>query len=165
MGRRVLPNLLTRELFSKVDFYKYANNEEDTRRDYWWRNRARVKSNNGASRPEQSHEHWNRSYVSNRIKTNRYTWWNFLPVALFLQFTKVVNCFYFVQMIMQFFPDIRTNKPEFVATVLATLIFIGVVKEGLADWKRYKTDRASNAQPTQLVTGELLEKPTFNYQQ
>ena len=51
-GRRVLPNLLTRELFSKIDFYKYANNEEDTRKEYWWRNRARVKSNSGAQRAE-----------------------------------------------------------------------------------------------------------------
>ena len=64
-------------------------------------------------------------------------------------------------MIMQLFPSIRTNKPEFVGIVLTTLILIGVIKELMADLKRYKTDRASNAQPTQLVTGELTDKPAF----
>ena len=80
-----------------------------------------------------------------------------MPLALFMQFTKVVNCFYFVQMVMQLFPQIRTNKPEFVATVLFILILIGVVKEGVADHKRYKTDKTSNALPTEIVTGKLKD--------
>ena len=48
-------------------------------------------------------------------------------------------------MILQSFPSISTNKPEFVAIVLSILILIGMAKELLADIKRYKTDKASNA--------------------
>ena len=46
--------------------------------------------------------------------------------------------------------------------VLVTLMIIGMVKELLADMKRYKTDKLSNALPTQLLTGKLLEKSQLN---
>ena len=95
-----------------------------------------------------NHEQFNRKYTSNQIKTTRYTWWNFLPISLFLQFTKVVNCFYLANMILQSFPSVATNKPEYVGMVLGTLILIGMVKDLLADIKRFKTDKQSNAKPT-----------------
>ena len=38
------------------------------------------------------------------------------------------------------------------------LVLIGMGKELVADVKRYKTDKASNKLPTQLVTGRLLDK-------
>ena len=43
-------------------------------------------------------------------------------------------------------------------SVLAILILIGMVKEGLADYKRHKTDKLSNAQPAHLITGKFLDK-------
>ena len=57
----------------------------------------------------------------------------------------MVNVFYFMNMVLQMFPQVRTNKPEYIAIVLGTLIFIGMLKEFLADLKRYKTDKSSNA--------------------
>ena len=48
-----------------------------------------------------NHEQWNAKYTSNRIKTTVYTWWSFLPHSMFLQFTKVVNCFYVVNCVLQ----------------------------------------------------------------
>lgn len=53
-----------------------------------------------------------------------------------------------MNMILQMFPSVRTNKPEYIAIVLGTLIFIGMLKEFMADLKRYKTDKASNASQT-----------------
>ena len=41
--------------------------------------------------------------------------------------------------------------------VLVVLILIGMLKEGLADYKRFKTDKESNALPTQLLTGRLRD--------
>ena len=76
-------------------------------------------------------------------------------MSLFLQFTKVINVFYFFNMLLQFNPSISTNKPQFIAMVLVTLILIGMIKEFVADFKRYRTDRASNSAPTQLITGKL----------
>ena len=51
-------------------------------------------------------------------------------------------------MILQSFPSVATNKPEYVGMVLGTLILIGMVKDLLADIKRFKTDKQSNAKPT-----------------
>ena len=65
-------------------------------------------------------------------------------------------------MILQSFPSISTNKPEFVFMVLFTLILIGMVKELMADCKRFRTDKSSNALPTQLVTGKCGDKKTLN---
>ena len=90
------------------------------------------------------------------MKTTRYSWFSFIPIALFLKFTKVVNGFYVVNTVLNSIPQISTNDPIFAFTVLAILIFIGMLKEGLADWKRFKTDKLSNAQPTQRLTGRLL---------
>jgi magnesium-transporting ATPase (P-type) len=59
-------------------------------------------------------------------------------------------------MILQSIPSISTNKPEYIAIVLLTLIFIGILKEFLADLKRYRGDKASNASQTQLLTGKIL---------
>ena len=49
---------------------------------------------------------------------------------------------------MQSFPSISTNEPIYGAIVLTTLILIGMVKEFLADLKRYRTDKESNSMPT-----------------
>ena len=100
--------------------------------------------------------------MSNRIKTTRYTWWNFVPLALFLQFTKVVNCFYVVNTILQSIPSISTNDPIYASSVLMLLILIGMLKEGLADYKRYKTDKGSNATPTQILTGNVVASQEKN---
>jgi len=62
-------------------------------------------------------------------------------------------------MILQSIPSISTNKPEYIGIVLLTLIFIGMLKEFLADLKRYRTDKASNASETQLLTGKLVDTP------
>ncbi len=63
---------------------------------------------------------------------------------------------------LQSFPSISTNDPIFSVIVLVTLMIIGMVKELLADMKRYKTDKLSNALPTELLTGKLLEKSQRN---
>lgn len=35
-----------------------------------------------------------RPFKSNKISTTRYSLWNFFPVTIMLQFTKIANCFY-----------------------------------------------------------------------
>ena len=115
---------------------------------------SRVRSSDSAA----MHEQWNRRYVSNRIKTTRYTWWNFVPRALLLQFTKIVNCFYVVNTVLQSIPSISTNDPIYASFVLMLLILIGMLKEALADWKRYKTDLLSNGLATERLTGFLVSK-------
>ena len=77
-------------------------------------------------------------YHSNRITSTRYNLFSFLPGAFFLQFTKVINCFYLVNMILQAIPQVSTNKWYYTAFPLCIIIGMGMLKEGLADLKRYQ---------------------------
>jgi magnesium-transporting ATPase (P-type) len=92
-------------------------------------------------------------YYSNVVKSTRYNLISFVPATLFLQFTKVINCFYLVNMILQMFPQISTNAWYFTAFPLAFIIGLGMIKEAIADLKRYLQDRQVNNYPVKKVTG------------
>ena len=101
------------------------------------------------------HEHWNRRYVSNKIKTTRYNVFNFIPITFMLQFTKVINVFYLFNMILQSIPEVTTNDWYFTLMPLSGMVSLGMIKEFIADYKRYKMDRTANGMPTRLVNGQL----------
>ena len=44
-GRRVMPNVISQDLFNKVDFYKHSG-EEETKKRYPWLSRAKVQTSN-----------------------------------------------------------------------------------------------------------------------
>ena len=83
-------------------------------------------------------------YASNAVKSTKYNLINFLPLSIMLQFTKVINCFYFANMILQMIPSVSTNFWGFTAVPLAVIIFIGVLKEGLSDYRRTIQDKKVN---------------------
>jgi len=45
-------------------------------------------------------------FCSNYVKTTRYTKWNFLPLCLFFQYTKVSNLYFLLSAIIQAIPII-----------------------------------------------------------
>ena len=87
------------------------------------------------------------SNPTNRRKSTRYTWWNFLPWTILLQFLKVVNIFYTITGCLQLIKSIRTNSPLAVFLPLGTIILLGVAKEGLGELKRYRADKKVNGTP------------------
>lgn len=58
---------------------------------------------------------------------------------------------------MQSNKSISTNRPEYTAAAPIVLLLLGMLKEGLADFKRYRTDYASNSMPTEILTGKVLD--------
>lgn len=113
-------------------------------------------TNKGSAFKEYINHHQNAVYPTNKVKTTRYTILNFLPITFMLQFTKVINVFYLGNAILQSFPSVSTNDPLYTIIPLAILIFLGMLKEGLADYKRYKIDKATNAAPVRRLTGKYL---------
>ena len=92
------------------------------------------------------------AFITNKISTTKYSLLSYLPHTLLLQFTKYANCFYLVSAILQSIPSISTNDPLATVIPLAYVIILGIIKEGLADWKRYKSDREVNNYPvTRMV--------------
>ena len=143
----MIPSLQSKELFRKVNFFGQSTDHDNAPR-------ASIKSKVGDSGLEM-HEHWNRRYPSNKIKTTRYTWYNFIPITFFLQFTKVINVFYLFNMILQAIPSVSTNDWIYTAFPLSAMVSLGMVKEFVADWKRYKMDKESNAMPARRLNGFL----------
>ena len=74
-----------------------------------------------------------------------------MPIALLIQFAKVSNTFYLVGAILQSFPEISTNDPLATIIPLAYVVAVGMLKEFLADYKRYKSDKKTNSQPASII--------------
>lgn len=58
---------------------------------------------------------------------------------------KVVNIFYLVTAILNYIPSIRVNKPAATIVPLSFVILLGIAKELIAELKRYKEDKKTNA--------------------
>ena len=104
---------------------------------------------------QKRHEHWNRRYPSNKIKTTRYNIFNFIPITFLLQFTKVINVFYLFNMILQSIPEVSTNDWFYTLIPLSAMVSLGMVKEFVGEYKRWKEDKQSNAMPALVLNGNL----------
>jgi hypothetical protein len=88
-------------------------------------------------------------------KSTAYKWWNFFPIALYLQFKKIVNIFYLVTAILNFIPSIAVNKPAATLVPLSFVILLGIAKEAVAEIKRYQDDKKTNAvKAERLIDGK-----------
>ncbi|MFS8160576.1 MAG: hypothetical protein ACMG6E_10310 [Candidatus Roizmanbacteria bacterium] len=56
----------------------------------------------------------------------------------------MTNVFYLANVILQFQPSISTNSPLASLIPLSFVIFIGMLREFLADLKRWSEDRKTN---------------------
>jgi phospholipid-translocating ATPase len=88
-----------------------------------------------------------RPYVSNSIRTSRYTIYDFLPKQLIFQFTRLANFYLLCVGIPQTIPGISTTGNF--TTILPLLFFVLLIicKEGYDDWKRHRLDKVENARP------------------
>ena len=85
-----------------------------------------------------------KKYPTNKIVTARYNNWNFLPIAFLVQFTKLGNVFWAVNLVLQLIPQISTKKPITLAILIWVIIGVGMVKEWLSDYKRSIADKQTN---------------------
>jgi phospholipid-translocating ATPase len=91
------------------------------------------------------------SNPSNRLKTTKYNIFTFIPITLFLQFAKIVNAFFLVNGILQSIPSIRTNSPLATLVPLTFVVILGMVKEAIAEIRRWQEDRAFNKNQTRVL--------------
>jgi phospholipid-translocating ATPase len=84
-------------------------------------------------------------YVSNSIRTSRYTIYDFLPKQLIFQFTRLANFYFLCVGIPQTIPGLSTTGSF--TTILPLLFFVAltVLKEGYDDYKRHRLDTMENA--------------------
>lgn len=104
-------------------------------------------------------------YLSNRIRTSRYTVWNFLPRQLLYQFSRLANAYFLIIAILQMIPGFSTTGRFTTIIPLLVFVFLTMAKEGYDDFKRYRLDKAENNSRARILqpgVGSGHESPPRN---
>ncbi|KAI0883071.1 phospholipid-translocating P-type ATPase [Annulohypoxylon maeteangense] len=93
-------------------------------------------------------------YISNFIRSSRYTKWSFLPKQLYFQFSKLANFYFLIIAILQLIPGLSTTGSF--TTLIPLLIFVSIsmAKEGFDDYRRYVLDKTENLAPAWVLDPE-----------
>ncbi|KAJ2899996.1 hypothetical protein MKZ38_002715 [Zalerion maritima] len=83
-------------------------------------------------------------FISNFIRSSRYTVWDFLPKQLFFQFSKLANFYFLVIGIMQMIPGLSTTGTYTTIAPLMAFVSLSMAKEGWDDYRRYRLDKVEN---------------------
>lgn len=96
-------------------------------------------------------ERTGKHYVSNTIRSSRYSLWSFLPRQLIAQFSKLANFYFLCVSILQMIPGLSTTGTF--TTLAPLLIFVGISisKEGYDDVRRYRLDKEENNRITSVL--------------
>ncbi|CAK7231159.1 drs2 neo1 protein [Sporothrix eucalyptigena] len=83
-------------------------------------------------------------FISNFIRSSRYTVWNFLPKQLIFQFMKLANFYFLIISILQMIPGLSSTGTYTTIAPLLFFVAISMFKEGFDDYRRYRLDRVEN---------------------
>ncbi|KAI0158039.1 phospholipid-translocating P-type ATPase [Hypoxylon sp. FL1284] len=106
-------------------------------------------------------------YISNFIRSSRYTKWSFVPKQLYFQFSKLANFYFLIIAVLQLIPGLSTTGSY--TTLIPLLIFVSIsmAKEGYDDYRRYVLDKTENLAPAWVLdpdgTVESGEKAGQNH--
>lgn len=89
-------------------------------------------------------ERTSQPYVSNFIRSSRYTLWDFVPRQLLFQFMKLANFYFLIISILQMIPGFSTTGKYTTILPLMAFVAISMGKEGYDDYRRYRLDRLEN---------------------
>ncbi|KAI9886346.1 MAG: triosephosphate isomerase [Watsoniomyces obsoletus] len=95
-----------------------------------------------------------RPYISNIIRSSRYTVWTFLPRQLFAQFSKLANFYFLCVSILQMIPSLSTTGTYTTIAPLLIFVSLSMAKEGYDDYRRYKLDKVENNRETRVLRPE-----------
>ncbi|CAJ2513049.1 Uu.00g011680.m01.CDS01 [Anthostomella pinea] len=102
-------------------------------------------------------------YISNTIRTSRYTIYNFIPKQLLFQFTRLANFYFLCVGIPQTIPGLSTTGSYTTILPLLFFVLLTIVKEGYDDYKRHRLDTLENATAA-TVLGVGASQPTAAFQ-
>ncbi|KAF2159541.1 hypothetical protein M409DRAFT_60753 [Zasmidium cellare ATCC 36951] len=83
-------------------------------------------------------------YISNTIRSSRYTFWDFLPRQLIFQCTRLHNVFFICIGVPQTIPGLSTTGNYTTILPLTFFILLTVIKEGYDDYCRHRMDNIEN---------------------
>lgn len=94
---------------------------------------------------------------NNVVTTSKFTWWNFLALALMAEFRRMANLYFLCVAVLMLLAEetgwYNTPYPSiWTVGVLAFLISISVLNAGLTDLKRHRADACMNGTPVAVVS-------------
>ncbi|OTB18222.1 hypothetical protein K445DRAFT_55124 [Daldinia sp. EC12] len=103
-------------------------------------------------------------YVSNFIRSSRYTKWSFVPKQLYFQFSKLANFYFLVIAVLQLIPGLSTTGSFTTLIPLLVFVSISMAKEGFDDYRRYVLDKTENLAPAWVLDpdGTVEKKSSKN---
>ncbi|PHH70937.1 hypothetical protein CDD80_5648 [Ophiocordyceps camponoti-rufipedis] len=117
-----------------------------------WRKRHTDASNHGRHIPLAIEHHRplvdarrGYAYLSNNVRTSRYTIWDFIPKQLFFQFSRVGNFYFLCVGVPQMIPGLSTTGSFTTILPLFFFVLLTVAKEGYDDYRRHILDTVENA--------------------
>ena len=100
----------------------------------------------------------NFSKQSNYIQTTKYTFLNFLPLSLIYQFKREANIYFVIQAILNSIPIVSAMNPVSAYIPLVFVLGVSMVREGIEDYQRYKSDKLTNRQQVFIVRKGKIQK-------
>lgn len=83
-------------------------------------------------------------FVSNSVRSSKYTIYSFLPKQIKAQFSKFANFYFLIVSSIQMIPNWSTTGTYTSIFPLLIFISISIFREGYDDWKRYVNDNEEN---------------------
>ena len=90
-------------------------------------------------------------YISNFIRSSRYTAYDFVPKQLLFQFSKLGNFYFLVMGILQMIPGLSTVGRWTTIVPLSIFVAFSMAKEGYDDYRRYQLDKSENRSETWVL--------------
>lgn len=102
------------------------------------------------------------AYISNDIRTSRYTIYDFLPKQLLFQFSRLANFYFLCVGVPQTIPGLSTTGNYTTILPLLFFVLLTIVKEGYDDWKRHRLDNVENARAAVALRRESASEAQTN---
>ncbi|KAH7165665.1 hypothetical protein EDB81DRAFT_261120 [Dactylonectria macrodidyma] len=103
-------------------------------------------------------ERRNGPYISNFIRSSRYTIYDFVPKQLIFQFSKLGNFYFLVMGILQMIPGLSTVGRWTTIAPLGVFVAFSMAKEGYDDYRRYRLDRVENRSEAWVLADGVDQK-------
>ncbi|DBA02167.1 TPA: hypothetical protein N0F65_004802, partial [Lagenidium giganteum] len=92
------------------------------------------------------------TYISNQIRTSKYTWVNFLPLCLWQEFRRPTNMYFLAIAILQSMPsNISPISPITAVAPLIAVVGVSLIREAVQDQAKRQSDRLINQKPVVVV--------------
>ncbi|KAI8147582.1 hypothetical protein BJV82DRAFT_596103 [Fennellomyces sp. T-0311] len=108
------------------------------------------------NQPEQNEQ---QKFISNRVSTAKYNLVTFLPIFLYVEFSKAANIFFLFISCIQQIPDVSPTSRYTTLVPLVIVLLITAVKEIIEDYGVHKSDGELNARKCKVLDGtQFIDK-------